>query len=197
MLYDVILDSVYSMCSHVSFVILNMKFSCFVGLEALTPAWTPAQFFLTQRTGLHKHLGVAAKTRLGVVVHGASARGEAFCCDATSASPIRRDGSPVAGAPGQDGAVLGAARRRKLAHYPELACAGPHRLRALAAKVGRRWSNDSQQLVRSLVRLPASRVQSCAARLRRVEGAGLRGWMPASGLQRCPRGVDYAAGSRH
>ena len=82
--------------------------------------------------------GVAAddRRRLDFVIYGAAARGEALCCDATLVAPIRRDGSPVAGAPERDGVALATAPRRKLARYPDLARGGPHRLCVLAAEIG-------------------------------------------------------------
>ena len=100
----------------------------------------------------------------------AAARGEALCCDATLVAPIRRDGSPVAGAPERDGVALATARRRKLARYPELARGGPHRLCVLAAEIGGRWNDDSQRLVQRLVALRAHRAPAT------LRGASAQGW---------------------
>ena len=110
------------------------------------------------------------RRRLDFVIYGAAARGEPLCCDATLVAAIRRDGSPVAGAPERDGVVLATARRRKLARYPELARGGPHRLCVLAAEIGGRWNDDSQRLVQRLV---ASRAHRAPATLR---GAAAQGW---------------------
>ena len=118
--------------------------------------------------------GVAADDRrwLDFVIYGAAARGEALCCDATLVAPIRRDGSPVAGAPERDGVALATARRRKLARYPELARGGPHRC-VLAAEIGGRWNDDSQRLVQRLVALRAHRAP---ATLRGAAAQGSRRW---------------------
>ena len=116
--------------------------------------------------------GVAAddRRRFDFVIYGAAARGEALCCDATLVSPVRRDGSPQAGAPERDGVAIATAQRRKLAHYPELTRGGPHRLCVLAAEVGGRWNDESQRLVQRLVAL---RMRHAPATLR---AAASQGW---------------------
>ena len=116
--------------------------------------------------------GVAAddRRRLDFVIYGAAARGEALCCDATLVSPVRRDGSPIVGAPERDGVALLSAQRRKLARYPELARGGPHRLCVLAAEIGGRWNDDSQHLVQRLVAQWARRAPAT------LRGAASQGW---------------------
>ena len=114
------------------------------------------------------------------------------CCDATLVSPVRRDGSPIVGAPERDGVALLSAQRRKLARYPELARGGPHRLCVLAAEIGRGWNDDSQHLVQRLVALRAHRaLPRCDARHRRVgRDAGGR----LARRMRCgARHLDHAA----
>ena len=115
--------------------------------------------------------GVAEdRRRLDFVIYGAAARGEALCCESNLVSPIRRHGSPVAGAPERDGVALATSRRRKLARYPEMARGGPHRLCVLAAEIGGRWDEDSQRLVQRLVALRARRAPAA------LRGAAAQGW---------------------
>ena len=97
------------------------------------------------------------RRRLDFVIYGAAARGEALCCDATLVSPVRRDGSPQAGAPVRDGVAIARAQPRKLARYPERTRGGPRRLCVLAAEVGGCWDDESQRLVQRLVALRARR----------------------------------------
>ena len=117
--------------------------------------------------------GVAAddRRRLDFVIYGA-ARGEALCCDATLVSPVRRDGSPQAGAPERDGVAIATAQRRKLARYLELTRGGHHRLCVLAAEVGGRWNDESERLVQRLV---AMRARRAPATLRTASSQG-RWW---------------------
>ena len=63
----------------------------------------------------------------------------------------------VFGADAQEGVALVAARRRKVARYPELTRGGPQRLVVFAAEVWGRWSDECQQFLRSLLRLRAQR----------------------------------------
>ena len=79
---------------------------------------------------------VAASTSLSTEQRAAACRGEALCCDATLVSPLTRAGRPVPGADTRAGVALVAARRRKVARYPELTRGGPQRLVVLAAEVG-------------------------------------------------------------
>ena len=113
---------------------------------------------------IRRRLGAADdRRRFDFVIHGAGARGEAMCCDATLVSPVRRDGSPQAGAPERDGVALAVAQRRKLARYPELTRGGPHRLCVLAAEIGGRWNDESQRLVQRLIALRARRAPAGGA----------------------------------
>ena len=86
-------------------------------------------------------LGVASdnRRRLDLVIYGATPLGGAVCCDATLVSPLRHDGTPHAGAPARDGAVLQVAERRKRATYPELAQGGAQ-LCVLGCEIGGRWN---------------------------------------------------------
>ena len=110
------------------------------------------------------------RRRLDFVVYGATSNGEALCCDATLVSPLTRAGRPVPGADAREGVALVAARRRKVARYPELTRGGPQRLVVLAAEVGGRWSDECQQFLRTLLRL---RVQRAPPPLR---AAAAQGW---------------------
>ena len=76
------------------------------------------------------------RRRLDFVGYGTTSHGEALCCDATLVSPLTRAGRPVPGADARAGVALVAARRRKVARYPELTRGGPQRLVVLAAEVG-------------------------------------------------------------
>ncbi|CAE7943931.1 unnamed protein product [Symbiodinium sp. KB8] len=82
------------------------------------------------------------RRRLDFVVYGATTTGEALCCDATLVSPLTRAGRPIHGAHARAGVALDAARRRKVARYPELTRGGPQRLVVLAAEVGGRWNDE-------------------------------------------------------
>ena len=82
------------------------------------------------------------------VVYGATSNGEALCRDAT-VSPLTRAGRPVPGADAREGVALVAARRRKVARYPELTRGEPQRLIVLTAQVGGRWSDECQQFLRT------------------------------------------------
>ena len=94
---------------------------------------------------------VGDRRRLDMVVYGASARGEALCCDATVVAPLRRNGRPVPRAHDVDGAALARARRRKERTYPEVGHNGT-RLVVLACEVGGRWNDESLDFVRRLAR---------------------------------------------
>ena len=120
------------------------------------------QQWLSRTTAPQVHPG--DRRRLDFVVYGATSNGEALCCDATLVSPLTRAGRPV---PGADAV---AARRRKVARYPELTRGGPQRLVVLAAEVGGRWSDECPQFLRTLLRL---RVQRAPPPLR---AAAAQGW---------------------
>ena len=77
----------------------------------------------------------------------------AIRCDAALASPLRRDGSPHAGAHSGDGAVLQVGERRKQATYPELAQGGAQSLCVLGCEIGGCWNACAMSLVRRLVAL--------------------------------------------
>ena len=97
-----------------------------------------------------------------------------------------------------DEVALLSARRRKLAHYPELARGGPHRLCVLAAEIGGRWNDDPQHLVQRLVALRARRAP---ATLRGAASQGLGttlvgrfgGGSPTRRMQCGARHLDHAA----
>ena len=76
------------------------------------------QPWLSRTTAPQVHPGDCR--RLDFVVYGATSNGEALCCDATLVSPLTRAGRPVPGADAREGVALVAARRRKVARYPEL-----------------------------------------------------------------------------
>ena len=103
------------------------------------------------------------------MVHGASATGAALCCDATLVSPLHRNGLAHAGAAEEDGIALQAARRRKERRYPELLEGGPATLVVLAFEVGGRWSSESWDFLKKLVRL---RVRRAPHLLRRAAALG-------------------------
>ena len=127
------------------------------------------------------------RRRLDFVVYGATSRGEALCCDATLVSPLTRAGRPIPGADARAGVALVAARRRKVARYPELTRGGPQRLVVLAAEVGGRWSDECQQFLRTLLRL---RVQRAPPPLRAsaAQGWARRWWsVPCSAPSPAPR----------
>ena len=83
---------------------------------------------------------------------------------------LTRAGRPVPGADAREGVALVAARRRKVARYPDLTRGGPQRLVVLAAEVGGRWREKCQQFLRTLLRL---RVQRGPPPLR---AAAAQGW---------------------
>ena len=91
---------------------------------------------------------VAASTSLSTEQRAAACRGEALCCDATLVSPLTRAGRPVPGADTRAGVALVAARRRKVARYPELTRGGPQRLvvRSPRCRSRGRWNDECQQL---------------------------------------------------
>ena len=69
---------------------------------------------------------------------------------------LHADGSPRRHANQRDGVALPAAKRRKVATYPELA--GPHsraKLVVLAVEVGGRWSDETRGFLRQLARARA------------------------------------------
>ena len=72
--------------------------------------------------------------------------------------------------PPREGVALVAARRRKVARYPELTRGGPQRLVVRTAEVGGHWSDACQQFLRTLLRL---RVQRASPPLR---AAAAQGW---------------------
>ena len=124
--------------------------------------------------------GVAAddRRRLDFVIHDAAALGEGLCCDATFVSPVRRDGSPQAGAPERDGVAIATAQRHKLARYPELTRGGPHRLCVLVAEAGGAGTtNPSAWCSASLHCVRAVPLPRCAPRPHRDgQGAGGVAW---------------------
>ena len=109
------------------------------------------------------------RRRLDVVIHGASATGTAYCCDASLVSPLHRDGRAHAGAADEDGVVLKRARSRKERRYPELLQGGAATLVVLAFEVGGRWSKESWDFLRRLVKL---RVRRAPPLLRKAAGQG-------------------------
>ncbi|CAE7567426.1 unnamed protein product [Symbiodinium necroappetens] len=120
------------------------------------------------------------RRRLDFVVYGAMTTGEALCCDAT---PLTRAGRPVHGADARAGVALDAARRRKVARYPELTRGGPQRLVVLAADVGG-WNDQCQQFLRILLRLPVQRAPP-PLRASAAQGWARRWWSVLSvALQR-------------
>ena len=143
------------------------------------------------------------------LVYGASPQGLALCCDATLVSPItgasahpRADHTP--------GIALRMAESRKRATYPELQRGGGQRLFVLAVEVGGRWNDDSQALVRQLVRVralrapPALRAAASSAWTRRwwgmlstavqhaVGGTALGApWLVSKCAAGCEPGLDH------
>ena len=87
-----------------------------------------------------------------MVVYGASAHGEALCCDATLVAPLGRRGQVHGRAADEDGVALREARRRKATRYPEVGSNGT-RLVVLACEVGGRWNDEALSFVRRLVRI--------------------------------------------
>ena len=97
------------------------------------------------------------RRRLDLVVYGTSPQGLALCCDATLVSPITGASAPHPRADHTPGIALRMAESRKRATYPELQRGAGQRLFVLAVEVGGRWNDDSQALVRQLVRVRALR----------------------------------------
>ena len=104
-----------------------------------------------------------------MVIHGASASGIVLCCDATLVSLLHRNGEARAGTADEDGVVLQAARRRKERTYPELLQGGAATLVVLAFEVGGRWSMESWEFLRKVVKL---RVRRAPPLLRRAAAMG-------------------------
>ena len=102
------------------------------------------------------------RRRLDLVIYGATPMGGALCCDATLASPLTRTGQPQPCAAAHDGA----AERRKRTAYPELSAGGPQQLLVLGSKVGGRWNEAAQGLVRDLARLRAQQARRRYGELR-------------------------------
>ena len=101
--------------------------------------------------------GVADARRLEVVVDGLPLRGGSqLAVDTTLVCALHVDGSPRRHANQRDGVALQAAKRRKVATYPELA--GPHsraKLVVLAVEVGGRWSDETRGFLSQLARARA------------------------------------------
>ncbi|CAE7872483.1 unnamed protein product, partial [Symbiodinium sp. KB8] len=112
------------------------------------------------------------RSRLDLVVYGATANTGALCCDATLVH----------------GAALKVAERRKQCTYPELARGGPQKLLVLGPEIGGRWGTAAQRFVRDLVRLRAFRAPPAAfggepflsrsSSPLRARPWALRGWQP-------------------
>ena len=145
--------------------------------------------------------GVASddRRRFDPVIYGATPLGGAICCDATLLSPLRRDGTPHAGAPARDGAVLQVAERRKRTTYPELAQGGAQSLCVLGCEVisfvlrlvslcscrvhrpcavpraarARRWWSVLSAAVQQAIGPHGTRPSACCARASAKPGAGL------------------------
>ena len=98
--------------------------------------------------------GVADGRRLEVVVDGLPLRGGSqLAVDTTMVCTLHEDGSPRRHAAERDGVALQAAKRRKVATYPELV--GPHsraKLVVLAVEVGGRWSGETRGFLSQLAR---------------------------------------------
>ena len=101
--------------------------------------------------------GVANARRLEVVVDGVPLRGGSqLAVDTTLVCALHADGSPRRHANQRDGVALQAAKRRKVATYPELA--GLHsraKLVVLAVEVGGRWSDQTRGFLSQLARARA------------------------------------------
>ena len=82
--------------------------------------------------------------------------GAQLAIDPTLVSVFRRNGTPGPQCANEDGASLVAARRRKEGTYRELTGRdGRTRLVVLACEVGRRWSEEAQDFIRSVARAKA------------------------------------------
>ena len=136
------------------------------------------------------------RSRLDLVVYGATANTGELCCDATMVSPLTRTGHPHPCTVEVHGAALKVAERRKQCTYPELVRGGPQKLLVLGSEIGGRWGTVAQCLVRDLVRLrgfrapPAVRAGASSPWARRMVGRPLpfcRG--PA---RRCEHGLGLA-----
>ena len=90
--------------------------------------------------------GVVDGRRLEVVVDGLPLRGGSqLAVDTTMVCTLHEVGTPRRHAAERDGVALQAAKRRKVATYPELV--GPHsraKLVVLAVEVGGRWSGETR-----------------------------------------------------
>ena len=95
--------------------------------------------------------------RLEVVVDGLPLHGGAqLAVDTTLVCALHADGRPRRGAAIQDGVALRAARRKKVATYPELV--GPHsraKLVVLGVEVGGRWSEETRTFLSRLAKARA------------------------------------------
>ena len=131
---------------------------------------SPAQ---TTATGVQAN----DRSRLDLVVYGATANTGALCCDATLVSPLTRTGHPHPCTVEVHGAALKVAERRKQCTYPELARGGPQKLLVLGPEIGGRWGTAAQRFVRDLVRLrafrapPAVRAAASSPWARRLVGS--------------------------
>ena len=101
--------------------------------------------------------GVPDSRRLEVVVDGLPLRGGAqLALDTTLVCALHADGTPRRHVAQRDGVALQAAKRKKVATYPELV--GPHsraKLVVLAVEVGGRWSGETRGFLSQLARARA------------------------------------------
>ena len=116
-------------------------------------------------------LRAAAEAARQITAEGWTSRPEWASC-ARGADAPAAEGELGLGNPGwqRHAVLIVAARRRKVARYPELTRGEPQRLVVLAAEVGGRWSDECQQFLRTLLRL---RVQRAPPPLR---AAAAQGW---------------------
>ena len=95
--------------------------------------------------------------RLEVVVDGLPLHGGAqLAVDTTLVCALHADGRPRRGAASQDGVALRAAKRKKVATYPELV--GLHsraKLVVLGVEVGGRWSDETRTFLSRLAKARA------------------------------------------
>ena len=102
-------------------------------------------------------LGVPDSRRLEVVVDGLPLRGGAqLALDTTLVCALHADGPSRRHAAQRDGVALQAAKRKKVATYPELV--GPHsraKLVVLAVEVDGRWSGETRGFLSQLARARA------------------------------------------
>ena len=95
--------------------------------------------------------------RLEVVVDGLPLHGGAqLALDTTLVCALHADGRPRRGAASQDGVALRAAKRKKVATYPELV--GLHsraKLVVLGVEVGGRWSDETRTFLSQLAKARA------------------------------------------